>query len=67
MDREWHRLIRASDWQRWSRTGGLAMLRRYGTSWYSLLALRRWGRITVEDLGRARAFSHGKPVKDDAS
>ena len=66
MDREGHRLIRASDWQRWSRRGGLAMLSRYGTSWYSLLALRRWGRITDEDLAEARFVGHGLPIKDDA-
>jgi hypothetical protein len=42
-----HWLIRASDWQRWSRRGGLATLRRYRTSWYSALALKRWGRISA--------------------
>ena len=33
---------------------------------YSLLALRRWGRITAEDLAEARVVGHGLPVKDDA-
>ncbi len=31
----------ANDFARWGRRGGLATLRRYGTSWYSLLARRR--------------------------
>jgi hypothetical protein len=66
MDREGHRLIRASDWQRWSRRGGLAMLRCYGTSWYSAISLKRWGRITAEDLDNARVVGHGLPIKDDA-
>ena len=65
LDREGHRLIHASDWQRWGRRGGLATLRRYGTSWYSLLALRRWGRITDEGLAEARVIGHGLSVKDD--
>ena len=33
LEREKHRLIHGSDWQRWGRRGGLATLRRYGTSW----------------------------------
>jgi hypothetical protein len=66
MDREGHRLVCARDWQRWSRRGGIAMLRRYGTSWYSLLALLRWGRISAEDLDNARVVGHGLPIKDEA-
>ncbi len=50
LERERHRLIHASDWQRWGRRGGLVVLRRYGTDWFSLLALKRWGRIKAEDL-----------------
>jgi hypothetical protein len=65
LDRNTHRLIHESDWQRWGRRGGLATLRRYGTSWYSLLALRRWDRITDDDLQEARVIGHGLPVKDD--
>ena len=42
-----------SDWQRCGRRGGLATLRRYGTSWYSALALKRWGRLDAEDLEHA--------------
>lgn len=54
LERERHRLIHESDWQRWGRRGGLATLRRYGSDWFALLALRRWGRITAADLEAAR-------------
>ena len=54
LEREKHRLIHESDWQRWGRRGGLTVLGRYGTEWFSLLALRRWGRITAADLEAAR-------------
>ena len=54
LERERHRLIHESDWQRWGRRGGLAVLRRYGTTWFALLALRRWGRVTAADLEAAR-------------
>ena len=54
LDREKHRLLHASDWQRWGRRGGLQTLRRYGSDWFSLLALRRWGRISLADLEAAR-------------
>jgi hypothetical protein len=54
LEREKHRPIHGSDWQWWGRRGGLATLRRYGTSWYSALALKRWGRLDAEDLDRAR-------------
>jgi hypothetical protein len=59
LERERHRLIHGSDWQRWGRRGGLATLRRYGTSWYSALALKRWGRLEAEDLDRARLALRG--------
>jgi hypothetical protein len=52
--REEHRNGHLSDWQRWGRRGGLATLRRYGSDWFALLALRRWGRITPADLEAAR-------------
>lgn len=54
LEREAHRLLHRSDWQRWGARGGRETLRRYGSSWFALLALRRWGRITVEDLQAAR-------------
>jgi len=28
-------------------------------------ALKRWVRITAEDLERARVIGHGLPIKDD--
>lgn len=54
LERERHRLIHESDWQRWGRRGGLETVRRYGASWFALLALRRWGRISRADLEAAR-------------
>ncbi len=42
------------DFARWGRMGGLRTLQLYGTSWFSLLALRRWGRISPADLEAAR-------------
>jgi hypothetical protein len=42
------------DFARWGRLGGLETLRRYGTDWFALLALRRWNRISAEDLRTAR-------------
>ena len=52
--REEHRNGHLSDWQRWGRRGGLATLRRYGSDWFALLALRRWGRISPAELEAAR-------------
>jgi hypothetical protein len=54
LEREAHRLLHSSDWQRWGSRGGKETLRRYGTDWFALLALRRWGRITAQDLDAAR-------------
>jgi hypothetical protein len=41
------------------------ILRRRGTDWYALLALKRWHQITDEDLDNARVIGHGLPIKDD--
>ena len=46
--------IHAADWPRWGRQGGLATLERYGHAWFRHLALRRWDRITAEELARVR-------------
>jgi len=54
LEKEKHRLIHGSDWRRWGRRGGLATLRRYGTSWYTMLALYRWGKVSEADLEAAR-------------
>jgi hypothetical protein len=34
----------------------LETFRRYGSSWFALLALRRWGRISPADLDAARVL-----------
>ena len=54
LEREKHRLIHESDWRRWGSRGGRETLRRYGSSWFALLALKRWGRIAAADLDAAR-------------
>ncbi len=46
LSREEHRAGHESDFVRWGRRGGLATLRRYGTSWFSLLARRRWKHLS---------------------
>jgi hypothetical protein len=56
---EEHRNIHAEDFARWGRRGGLATARRYGTAWSSLLAKRRWERITAEALSEAFAAMNG--------
>src|SRR5215218_3374849 len=54
LGREKHRLLDERDWRRWGSRGGKETLRRYGSSWFALLALRRWGRITASELEAAR-------------
>ena len=54
LEQEKHRLLHEGDWRRWGARGGRETLRRYGADWFSLLALRRWGRLTAEDLEAAR-------------
>jgi hypothetical protein len=56
LERETHRLLHDSDWQRWGSRGGKETLKRYGTEWFVLLALRRWRRITAEELEAARVL-----------
>ena len=57
--RDEHRAEHAGDFARWGRRGGMATARRYGTAWFSLLAKRRWGRITAEALAEAFATING--------
>jgi|SRR5215216_2268444 len=52
--REKHRLLHESNWKRWGSRGRRETLRRYGTEWFALLALRRWKRITASELKAAR-------------
>ena len=54
LEQEKHRLIHEDDWRRWGARGGRETLRRYGPGWFVLLARRRWGRISAEDLEAAR-------------
>jgi hypothetical protein len=54
LEQEKHRLIHEGDWRRWGSRGGRETLRRYGQGWFALLARRRWGRISPEDLEAAR-------------
>jgi hypothetical protein len=56
LEREKHRLVHEGDWRRWGSRGGRETLRRYGADWFSLLALRRWGRLTPQDLEAARVL-----------
>jgi thymidylate synthase len=56
LEKETHRLVHASDWRRWGSRGGRETLRRYGADWFALLALRRWGRLSPEDLEAARVL-----------
>jgi hypothetical protein len=46
---------------------GAPILRRHGTDWYTLLALKRWSTITAEDLDCARVIGQDLAVKDDAA
>ncbi len=57
--REEHRDAHAEDFARWGRRGGFATLRRYGTAWFSLLAQRRWGKVSAEALSEAFAAMNG--------
>ncbi len=54
LPREEHRNGHESDFVRWGRIGGRTTLRLYGRAWFSLLALRRWKRITALELEEAR-------------
>ena len=56
LDRERHRLLHASDFVRWGARGGRETVRRYGSSWMALIALKRWGKVSADDLDRARVL-----------
>jgi hypothetical protein len=61
LPREEHRTnhSEASDFVRWGRRGRLATLRRYGTSWFSLLARRRWERVSGAELDQVFVTING--------
>jgi hypothetical protein len=63
LEREKHRLLHESDWRRWGARGGRETLSRYGSSWFALLALRRWGRITAADLDVVRTTRRATGAK----
>jgi hypothetical protein len=75
LERKRRRLMHATDWQRWGSRGGQETVRRYGRSWMALLALRRWGKISAEDLyarrvAAVRGYGHTEygtwwPERDD--
>jgi len=54
--KEKHRLLHQSDFARWGARGGRETVRRYGSSWMALIALKRWGRIGAEELDAARVL-----------
>ena len=56
--REEHRNAHENDFVRWGRRGGLATLKRYGTSWFSLLARRRWERVSAAELEQVFVTIH---------
>jgi hypothetical protein len=56
LERETLHLVHASDWRRWCSRGGRETPRRYGADWFALLALRRWVRLSPEDLEAARVL-----------
>lgn len=63
-----HRDIHADDFVRWGRRGGLTTLRRYGTAWFSLLAKRRWEKITAEALAETFVRTNGgRPSRSPSS
>ena len=64
LERERHRLVHGEDWRRWGARGGRETLRRYGADWFSLLALRRWGRLTPEDLEAAGCSGEAPLVRE---
>lgn len=49
------------------RAGGLATLERYGRGHFALLALRRWNRISPEELTRALRAEGPRPGDEEAT
>lgn len=55
-----HRTGHAEDFRRWGRRGGLRTLTLYGAPWFTLLALRRHGKVKAEALGEALEAMRGE-------
>lgn len=47
--------LESGDFARWGRRGGLRTLALYGRGWFTLLAKRRWKKITAEQLAESLA------------
>lgn len=62
LPREEHRAghERTGDFARWGRRGGRETLRRYGRSWFVLLAGRRWGKVPADALSCAALSSSSR-------
>jgi hypothetical protein len=54
-----HREHHIKDFARWSSCSGPITFGRYGTAWFSLLARRRWERISAEALAEVFAAMNG--------
>jgi len=54
LPRKEHRETHTTDWREWGSWGGRTTLARYGRRYFHFLSCRRWGRITAEELARAR-------------
>jgi hypothetical protein len=68
VSREEHRgTIHAADWPRWGRMGGLRVLELYGPRYFVLLALRRHGKVTVQQLREARPLLSAKQERSRRS
>lgn len=61
LTREEHRETHAADWIEWGSWGGKRTLARYGRTYFSHLAHRRWGRITVGELAQVRERLRSSP------
>jgi hypothetical protein len=59
LPREKHRASHEDDLVRWGPRGGRATLRRYGTSWFAMLARRRWERLSGAELEQVFATING--------
>jgi hypothetical protein len=61
LPREEHREAHAADWSEWGSWGGKKTLARYGRTYFSYLAHRRWRRISAGELARVRERLRSSP------